>query len=171
MLMSVMNNHDTLEHFVGKVWLTRPISEKTEQDIAVCVEHDGDFMALACLKLKPDGIYHIKEKPIGRREDESFMRYMDKLTGCQGGSGPDLFDKVCLSYNTNKSLGAVAREFNISKERVRRILITRNKLTSDLISNIAWLYDNGRGKSITEISEVLGVSESVVRKNMAYHNQ
>lgn len=166
--MSIVNNRDTLEHYLGKVWLTRPRPSTQDQEINVCVLEGEEYYALGRITLHPDGTYGRNEEPIGRREDKAFQEYIGKLTGTQGMSESDLYDAVCAGYDTHGSVGATAKNLSMSRERVRRILITRGKLTSELISNIAWLYDGGKGKTVSEIAEMLRVSESVVQKNMGY---
>jgi len=166
--MSFTNNRQTLEPYIGKVWLTRPRPSNTDQYINVCVEHEGDFVALDQLTLAPDGVYRTRKKTIGKIDDDSFRQYIDKLTGTPGMGEQELFDRVCESYEVHESFGPVAREVGISKERVRRILITRGKLTSKLIEEIAFLYDGGKGSSVADIAKMLKVSEDVVQKNMAY---
>ena len=63
--MSVMNNRQTLEHYLGKVWLTKPKAFSADsgerQGINVCVEVDDDFTAIDHIKLAPDGVYYQKE--------------------------------------------------------------------------------------------------------------
>lgn len=166
--MSIVNNLDTLEHYLGKVWITTPLQSKQEQEINVCVKQDGEYVALERLTLGEDGIYLRRGQPLGRLGDDTFRAYIEKLTGIGKMSEKELFDKVCAGYEGDGTIGAVARELGISKERVRRILITRKKIASELISNIAWLYDGGKGKSVADIAEILRVSENVVRKNMGY---
>lgn len=169
--MSYSNNHQTLEHYMGQVWLTRPGHISGEQSINVCVELGGDFVALDNLTLQPDGVYRSGQKKIGKKEDDTFKKYIEKLAGTQGMSEADLFDKVCDAYEKCQSFGSVARELDLSKERVRRILITRGKLTSKRIAEIAFLHDGGKGSSISEIAKMLNVSEDVVLKNLGYTNR
>ncbi len=73
-----------------------------------------------------------------------------------------------LNNAASSDMAAVAQALGLSKERVRRILITEGVYTSDLIAQIAWLHDGGKGKSVTEIAEILKISPNTVQKNMAY---
>lgn len=170
--VSMINNRQTLEHYLGQVWLTRPRpfagAEYTRQGVNVCVESNGDFVAIDHLLLAPDGVYHSKETAIGRREDDSFRRYIEKLAGVNGMSEAALYQQVCDCYTACGDIPGVARALGLLETRVRRILITKGMLTSDLIEKIAWLYDGGRGTSVAEIARMLKVSESTVHKNMAY---
>ena len=168
--MSKANNRDSLVHYRNKVWLTRPLAKipPDGQRINICVEYGDDFAALEQIVLKEDGIYYRKDEPLGSMETEAFRRYIDKLAGTQGMGETELFDRVCEIYEESGTFKAVVKELDISKERVRRILISCGMLKDDLITNIAFLYDEGKGKSIAEIARELGVSEDIVQKNMAY---
>lgn len=172
--MSVMNNRRTLEHYLGKVWLTRPrpVSSNSDsnQDINVCVEENGDFSAIDCIQLSPDGRYSRKGKPLGKLEDDSFRQYIEKLVGPGGQSERDLFWQVCDCYTACKDMDGVAQALGLSKERVRRILITEGAYTDDLVSKIAWLHDGGKDKTVAEIADLLKISQNTVQKNMAYGN-
>lgn len=170
--MSMLNNRQTLAHYLGKVWLTRPKAfapnDTVMQGIAVCVEEKGDFYAVDYLQLSADGVYHSKNKPLGKREDDAFLRYIEKLAGANGKSEEELFRQVCDCYTASGDMAAVARALGLSTQKVRRILITQGAYTDELISNIAWLHDGGRGKTVAEIANILKVSQNTVHKNMAY---
>lgn len=170
--MSALNNRGTLEHYLGKVWLTRPRAfapgDTAMQGINVCVEEKGDFYAVDYLRLSADGVYHNKAGPLGRREDGAFRQYMEKLAGANGKSEADLFQQVCDCYAACGDVAAVAGALGLSKDRVRRILITKGAYTDELVANIAWLHDGGRGKTVAEIAEILRISPTTVHKNMAY---
>ncbi|MDL2293674.1 hypothetical protein LJC60_03485 [Ruminococcaceae bacterium OttesenSCG-928-D13] len=170
--MSVMNNRQTLEHYLGKVWLTRPkafaSSHDAYQDINVCVEENGDFTAIDRIQLAPDGTYHRKGKLLGKLEGDTFRQYIEKLVGPNGKSERDLFRQACDCYAACGDMAGVAQALNLTKERVRRILITEGAYTDDLVSKIAWLHDEGKGKSVAEIADMLKISQNTVHKNMAY---
>lgn len=171
--MSFLNNKDTLEQYAGKVWLTRPAPFEGDgtQDINVCVETDGEFMAVGHLQLSPDGVYHNKSTRLGRRDDDAFRRYIEKLAGSPGESREAFLARVHRQYTEVGDMGAVARELGLSKGRVRRILITRGALESPLIAQIAWLYDEGRGKTVAEIAGMLKVSRHTVQSNLPYKKE
>ena len=170
--MSSLNNRDTLIHYLGNVWLTRPRTNPApgdvNQGINVCVESNGEFIALDHIQLTPNGVYHKKGKPIGKLEDAAFREYIEKLAGHRGITEQTLFDQVCYLYGQNGSIHETAAAMDLSDDRVRRILITRSLLTNDLISQIAWLWDGGKGKPVKEIAEMLKVSEGTVRSNLPY---
>ncbi len=170
--MSALNNRATLEHHLGAVWLTRPqpfaSAYDGRQGINVCVEANGDFAAVDYLQLAPDGVYYRKNTALGRRDSDAFRQYIEKLTGASGQNEGVLFRQVCDCYAASGDMAAVAQALGLSKERVRRILITEGAYTNDLISQIAWLHDSGKGKSVAEIAEILKISSSTVHKNMAY---
>ncbi len=116
----------------------------------------------------PDGVYYRKNTALGRRDSDAFRQYIEKLTGASGQNEGVLFRQVCDCYAASGDMAAVAQALGLSKERVRRILITEGAYTNDLISQIAWLHDSGKGKSVAEIAEILKISSSTVHKNMAY---
>lgn len=169
--MSVLNNRNTLEHYLGKVWLTRPkcsAASPGRLGINVCIETDGDFTAIDYIQLAPDGVYYHKDRVLGTLESDSFRQYIEKLVGPGGESERDLFHRVRDCYTACGDMDAVARALGLSKTRTRRILITEGMLTGELIENIAWLHDKGRGKDVGQIAEMLKISENTVLKNMAY---
>ena len=170
--MSVMNNRQTLEHYMGKVWLTKPklfSADKGErQGINVCVEVDDDFTAIDHIKLAPDGVYYQKEKALGRLDDDAFRSYIEKLAGTNGKSEGEFFQQVCDCYTACGDMGAVGQALGVSKDRVKRILISKGAFTDDLITKIAWLYDGGKGKTVAQIAGMLQMSENKVLRNMAY---
>ena len=170
--MSRENNRDTLDWYIGQVWLTRPrpagAAAEGEQWVNICVEQGGDFVALDRLTLSPAGVYAHKGKPIGRKEDEAFRRFIEKLAGARGKSEGELFEQVCAVYEQQRSLKAAAEACGISRERVRRILITRGLYSNSLIESILWLYDEGKGKSVREIADILKLSEDAVTRNLPY---
>lgn len=170
--MSVLNNRDTLEHYLGAVWLTRPKSLASQhnerQGINVCVEAGSDFIAIDYIQLDPNGAYYRKNTLIGTLHSDEFRQYIEKLAGINGQSERNLFRQVCTSYAASGDMGTVAQAMGLSKERVRRILITEGAYTNELVASIAWLYDNGNGKTVSEIAQILKVSPNTVQKNMAY---
>jgi hypothetical protein len=170
--LSALNNRDTLVHYLGKVWLTRPAPfaspDSPRQGINVCVEKGGEFVAIDYLTLAPDGVFRSKETPLGTKDDDSFRQYIEKLAGPGGQSEQELFRQVCDCYTACGDMAAVAQALGLSRERVRRILITMGAYADDLVSQIAWLHDGGRGKTVAEIAGMLKVSQNTVKKNMAY---
>lgn len=170
--MSLLNNRDTLAHCLGKVWLTRPApfpaGGDERQGINVCVEQDGGFTAIDHLQLAPDGVYYKKNEAIGKLGDERFRRYIEKLAGADGMGERDLFEEVCALYGKLGDMAGVAKALGLTTGRVQRILITRGLYTSDLVKQIEWLHDGGRGMAVGEMAALLKVSEETVKRNMAY---
>ena len=159
--MSQMNNQNTLAHYLDDIWLTKPrklIKPGELQGIIVCVEKDGEFYAVDYLQLSSDGIYQRKNNQLGTLEDDAFKKYIEQLTGPSSMPEEELFDRVASIYQQTGSMKPAVKEFGLSKERVRRILITRGLYTNDFISKVAWLYDGGKGKSVADIAEMLGVT-------------
>lgn len=164
------NSHKVM--YREKVWLVKSTlfaaDDKPNSRYNVCFESDGELIALDQIMLRPDGTYFRNGKELGQLDDESFKKYIEKLVGVSSATEEEFFDQVCEAYARCGSVPGVMKELGISKERTRKILITRGKLKNAVIENIAFLYDGGKGKSLVEIAEVLGINENTVWKNMAY---
>lgn len=170
--MRSINNKNTLAHYSGNIWLTKPENFSSpvfqKQSINVCVEHGGGFAAADYLELYPNGIYYKKGKPIGKLYEPAFDKYIERLAGFGGESEKQLFSRVCECYKELGSIAVTAKKLGMPTARVQRILISRGEYSSELTEQVAWLYDGGKGKSITDIAEILAISKSTVLKNMPY---
>lgn len=78
-----------------------------------------------------------------------------------------LTERVLLLYDHGvDSLNALAKATEISKQTVRRILITNGRWTSDTSAEVGKLYSHGLTPS--EISEKVGISYKMVMAYLPY---
>ena len=77
-----------------------------------------------------------------------------------------LFEDVVDVYLSCGSMKQVAKEFNISLNKVRKILVTMNAFESEKGDWIKSLYDNGT--SIKTIMKETGLSRSAVDTYLPY---
>lgn len=164
--MSILNNRSTLFCYRGGIWLTKPghatVQHGLEQ-VNVCVEQHGAFSAVDRLARDAHGVYHRRGRPLGKPGDAAFERYIDTLAGAK--PTPQQASRL---YAETGSVAATAKALGLPVRQVRRTLITTGALTNPLIEQIVFLYDAGRGKTVAEMAEILGVSPGTVRANLPY---
>lgn len=149
--MGLYHYENTLDHYMGKVWLTKPIDFSNSKDkfqhINVCIKSDDDSIAADYLRLEPDGTYYKKEKSVGKIDSLSFNEYIERTFGVgitQDGADlqvdhEDPFESVCAIYKHTNSIGATSRTCGMAEKRVRRILITNDLYTSDTYKKVKGL--------------------------------
>ena len=74
--------------------------------------------------------------------------------------------KVLESYEITKNISETARNLNLSKQTVKRVLITNGIYPSKRAQQIANLND--LGLNVSDIAEFLKISEDTVRSNLPY---
>lgn len=76
------------------------------------------------------------------------------------------YTDIITEYKTCKSITKIAKKLKVSEERVRRTLITEGLWTSRSAEPIIKLF--GEGKTVTEIAEILMISEKTVQSYIPY---
>ena len=74
--------------------------------------------------------------------------------------------QVLESYEITKNISETARNLNLSKQTVKRVLITNGIYPSKRAQQISNL--NGLGMTVSDIAEFLKISEDTVRSNLPY---
>jgi len=163
------------------VWIQKPRPfppGKQTQPIIVFVGcGGGEFAAHGYLSLESDGTYYVRNDSIGKMDDPSFHKYIDKLTGANQAVSKEkktaiheidegLFDRVCESYGSTGSIKKTANEIGISEQKARKILITRGKYTCENHRRIMEMLDEG--KTIEQIGEALQISKGQIASYLPY---
>lgn len=78
----------------------------------------------------------------------------------------DLIEMVCFEYNKGNSIRAVAKQFEISPMKVRKIIITGGVYSTELSSSIEDLYKSG--KTPAEIADLLHMTVANVNSYLPY---
>lgn len=172
--MSYLNNEATLQHYAGKVWLTRPEAHLMQsgcmQGINICVRQNGRFVPAGHLQLAEDGVYYTGGKALGGLQSPALRQHIEGVAGPAnvGAAAEELFLLVAAQYQKTPRVAAVAKALQLSPGRTRRILITQGLYTSAFTQEVAWLHDGGRGKTPEEIAQLLGVSTAKVTQHLPY---
>ena len=69
-------------------------------------------------------------------------------------------EEILSAYNKQRSIKAVSRQFHLSEQVVRRILISCGVYWSERAENVTALFQ--RGKTVKEIAEELQISRTTV---------
>lgn len=118
--MSTLNNRDTLRHYAGNLWLTKPGLSKLPQGIAVCIQKGEDFAAVEYLLLDADGVYSRGGKPLGRWEDDGLRRFLRRLAGAELEGSQTTLQTAWQVYTDTQSLPQTAKALGVSLHRARR---------------------------------------------------
>ena len=78
----------------------------------------------------------------------------------------DLIETVCNQYQNDISIRTLAKKCELSPMKVRKILITGGVYATDLSTEIAELYKDG--KTVGEIAEILSMSRANVNAYLPY---
>ena len=81
----------------------------------------------------------------------------------------ELFEKAERLYSDNQSLKLTAQLLDISRSKLRKILITRGLITSEITDKALQLLK--QGKSQKEIAEELKVSNATLSTYLPYGNR
>ena len=74
--------------------------------------------------------------------------------------------QILESYEITKNISETARNLNLSKQTVKRVLITNGIYPSKRAQQISNL--NGLGMTVSDIAEFLKISKDTVRSNLSY---
>lgn len=77
-----------------------------------------------------------------------------------------LYAKVIETYNQTQSLYMTSKICQITRTKIRKILINEGLLNSFLINKIKTLQKEGKGKK--EICSILSISSSIYNENTGY---
>ena len=80
----------------------------------------------------------------------------------------DLIETVCCNYQNGVSVRSLARQFELSPMKTRKILITGGVYSTDLSTEIEELYKDGR--TIGEIAEMLSMTKANVNSYLPYES-
>lgn len=173
--MSVLNNESTLNRCLREIWLSKPSDfsgEERYQNINVCIRRDsGEFVAVDFLTLEPDGNYYKNGKRLGPLDSPKLTNYLESILSVNLDYVVDageeaLFEQAAELYRSGAGIKAIAKETGLSSQKIRRILVTKGLLESDVSRRVQELHSAGR--TIPEIQQELGVSATMVRSYLPY---
>lgn len=78
----------------------------------------------------------------------------------------DLIETVCYNYQNGVSVRALAKQFNMSPMKTRKVLITGGCYSTDLSTEIGELWKDG--KTVGEIAELLSTTTANVNSYLPY---
>lgn len=78
----------------------------------------------------------------------------------------DLIETVCNNYKNGVSVRTLAKQFELSPMKTRKILITGGRYSTDLSTEIGELYKDG--KTVGEIAELLSMTSANVNSYLPY---
>ena len=78
----------------------------------------------------------------------------------------DLIETICYNYQKGVSVRALAKRFELSPMKTRKILITGGCYSTDISAEIEALYKDG--KTIEEIAELLSMTTANVNSYLPY---
>ena len=81
----------------------------------------------------------------------------------------DLIETVCDSYRNGVSVRALAKKFELSPMKTRKILITGGVYSTDISTEVDALYKDG--KTVGEIAELLSMTAANVNSFGRYETQ
>lgn len=157
--------------FSEKVWLR---SDRFFGGVHVCfTSESGELGNIAFLRMDSNRVFSYNDTPIGKIDDPSFRACIEKITGTGDSNltprdvnDTVVFRDVCTSYEETGSIKKTAKEFGMSEEKTRKILITEGVYTCKQYEDIKKLLDDG--KSISDISEQLKMTSKQVRAYLPY---
>lgn len=108
--------------------------------------------------------YH--ELVVKRRKGEMCMRKKLKPDQDLESIQSDLIGTVCFNYQKGVSVRALAKKFELSPMKTRKILITGGVYSTDLSTEISEMYQDG--KTVGEIAELLSTTPANVNSYLPY---
>lgn len=124
------------------------------QELLTCDYQCGYNPIKTCLNEKRKEDAHM---PISEKD----LKYMEKVAA--------FYRSTISSSEPNGSIKRTADEFNINRNKVRKILVTMGELESPYADDV--LYLRNQGYSIKEIAESLGVSVATVSTSLPYEDK
>ena len=181
-----MSNIDTgtnLQHFKENIWLKKvSINKKDHMDMFnICMQlNDKSFVTIGVLYFQ-EGIYYAGKDPIGTIDDDSFLTYIEKITGIKKPKDSVNINKstafkvdvsieeVCEAYKVARSIKQTAKAVGLSEEKTKKLLISAGLYTSEKHEKIKVLLE--QGKTLEEISEELKMSQKQLRVFLPYNKK
>ena len=77
-----------------------------------------------------------------------------------------LIEDVCFEYDQGLSIRAIAKKMEISPIKVRKILITGGRFSSEFSSQVDLLYKDG--KTVVEIAEIMDTTTANINSYLPY---
>ena len=171
-----MSDKETnMQHFMENVWLKRIMTQKKGQMqmVNICIRLDDDTFAGVGVIYFYNGVYYdSKNDSLGTIDDDSFLSYIEKLTGVNNRKGStdtgerklksdisleELYDE----YRNTQSIKKTAKKAGLSEEKTKKLLISAGLYTSEKHEKIKALLD--QGKTLDEISRELKISQKQLR--------
>ena len=171
--MSNTDKEITFQHFKENVWIKTFSSAKKGymQLVNICIRlEDKSFAHIGALHLS-DGIYYLKDDPLGTIDDIAFLKYIEKISGIKsnntvtGESTPDKsflsVEEICDTYRETQSIRKTSKRAGLSEEKTKKILIAEGLYTSEKFEQIKTLLK--QGKTLDEIAEELKISQKQLK--------
>ncbi len=107
-----------------------------------------------------------KQMNTRKKEEDNHMRKKLKPDLDLESVQSDLIEMVCSDYTNGTSVRALAKQYEISPMKTRKILITGGAYNTDLSEEIGELWRDG--KTVTEIADLLNTTKANINSYLPY---